>query len=607
MNAIGRLTLAASVLALQIVLVGCGSFAAGPQAGSGPHPAARGPMPSTPIALQPLGPTTKEHVVHQRMASNPAERVTSERIAAAQVSEPGNWLTYHGSYNSQRFSQLGQINTANASTLKQVWQNYLPIPHGFNATPLVVDGVMYFTTGGHTSVHAVDAKSGRQLWHYKAHVPEAVAACCDWVNRGLALGGGKVFVTTLDAKLLALDAATGQLLWEQMIDDWREGYTATAAPLLVKDKVIVGISGGEYGVRGFLDAYDIGTGKRAWRRWTIPAPGEPGSETWQDARPTWMTGGGTTWVTGSYDPQLNLLYWTTGNPGPVFNGQVRKGDNLYTDSVLALDPDTGAMKWHFQWTPHDIWDYDGVNEVILTDLTIDGRPVKAMIHADKNGFFYVLDRTNGKFIKAQAFARQTWAKGLNPRTGRPVLHPAGLFTSSFEYNCPGPAGAKEWNHMAFSPQTGLAYIPVIENCGSFRTGQAFYVRGLPFWGGTAEPAALGPGESHGKMMAINPATLEKAWEIRSEWPVVSSVLATAGGLIFWGEANGMLHATDAATGKDVWTHKAPMGMRGAPITYTVDGKQHVAFPVGWGGWINGFAPELRGKPSAHLMLVFALP
>jgi alcohol dehydrogenase (cytochrome c) len=600
----GRLTAALGLFAF---FTACNSLAPGPEAGTGPQPAPVGPAATTPFALEPQRPTMAEHVITGNLPSNPAANVTSERIARAPAEEPGNWLTYHGSYDSQRFSRLNQISTANVSGLSQAWQMYLPVPHGFTTTPLVVDGVMYFTTGGHTGVYAVDAATGKELWHYTAAVVEGVSACCDWVNRGVAIGDGKVFFTTLDAKLLALDARTGQLLWEQMMEDWREGYTATVAPLFVKDKVIVGISGGEYGVRGFVDAYDARTGKRAWRFWTIPGPGEPGHETWQGEHPTWMTGGGSTWVTGSYDPQLNLLYWTTGNPGPVFNGQVREGDNLYTDSVLALDPDTGKLRWHYQWTPHDIWDYDGVNEVILTDMTIDGRLVKALIHADKNGHFYVIDRTNGKFIKGQPFARQTWAKRLDPETGRPEVNPAGLFTSSFEYGCPGPAGAKEWNHMAFSPMTGMAYIPVIENCGAFRTGQAYYVKGLPFWGGIAESTALGPGESHGKMMALNPVTMEKAWEMESEWPVVSSVLATAGDLVFWGDANGTLHGTDARNGKDVWTHKAPMGMHGSPITYTVSGKQYVAFPVGWGGWINGFAPGLRARPSAHLMMVFALP
>jgi alcohol dehydrogenase (cytochrome c) len=566
------------------------------------------PLLATPLAAQ-MGSEGAGAVASGGAAldRNPAATVTTERIARAPVAEPGNWLTYHGSYDAQRFSRLDQINTGNVSKLKQAWQMYLPIPHGFESTPLVVDGTMYFTTGGHTAVYAVDARTGKELWHYTAKVAEGVPACCDWVNRGLALGDGMVFFATLDAKLMALDARTGRKMWEQTVADWRDGYTSTVAPLFVKGKVITGISGGEYGIRGFVDAYDARTGARAWRFWTIPGPGEPGHETWKDELPTWMTGGGPTWVTGSYDPELDLLYWTTGNPGPVFNGQVRAGDNLYTNSVLALDPDDGRLRWYYQFTPHDIWDYDGVNEPILADLTIDGRPTRALIHADKNAHFYVLDRTNGKFIKAKPFARQTWAKRLDPQTGRPEINPSALLTSNLEVNCPGVAGAKEWNHMAFSPQTGMAYIPVIENCSAMRTGQAFYAKGLPFWGSMAETASLGPGEAYGKMLAINAATGDRAWEIKTEWPVMSGVLTTAGGLVFWGEADGKLHATDARTGRDVWTHKAPMGMHAPPMTYAVDGKQYVAFPVGWGGWVNGFAPALRDQPSAHLLLVYELP
>lgn len=540
----------------------------------------------------------------QALQGNPATTVTTERIIKAPADEPQNWLTYHGSYDAQRFSRLDQIDTKNASRLKEAWQMYLPIPHAFEATPLVADGTMYFTTGGHTAVYAVDAATGKKLWHHMEKVAEDVPACCDWVNRGLALGHGRVFFITLDAHLVALDAQTGQVAWKKQLADYRDGYTATVAPLLVKDKVIAGISGGEYGIRGFLDAFDVRTGERAWRFWTIPAPGEPGSETWGGELPTWMTGGGPTWVTGSYDPELDLLYWTVGNPGPDFNGAVRPGDNLYTDSVVALDPDDGTLRWHYQWTPHDVWDYDGVNEVILADITVKGQPVKAMMHADKNAHFYVLDRTNGKFITAAPFARQTWAKRIDPQTGRPEIEPTAIPGAGLEPVCPGPAGAKEWNHMSFSPETGLAYIPVIENCALFRSNQAFYHRGMPFWGSVAEPAAFGPGESHGSLLAWNVAEQRKAWEIKTKWPVLSGTLATAGGLVFWGEADGMLHATDARTGKDVWTHKAPMGMHAPPMTYAVDGKQYVAFPVGWGGWVNGFAPLLRDKPSAHLLLVY---
>lgn len=539
--------------------------------------------------------------------SNPAADVTTDRIVRARVDEPQNWLTYHGSYDAQRFSLLDQIDTGNAGGLEEAWRMYLPVPHAFEATPLVVDGVMYFTTGGHTAVHALDAATGRELWSHQEQVADDVPACCDWVNRGVAIGDGRVYFATLDAHLVALEARTGERLWKRQIADFRDGHTATVAPLYLDGKVIIGISGGEYGIRGFLDAYDAATGDRVWRFWTIPGPGQPGHETWGGEQPTWMTGGGPTWVTGSYDPELDLLYWPVGNPAPDFNGEVRPGDNLYTDAVVALDPDDGSLRWHFQYTPHDIWDYDGINEVILTDLNVDGRPVRALIHADKNGHFYALDRTNGAFLFATPFARVSWARGIDARTGRPDVDPAAHLSSSLEPICPGPAGAKEWNHMAFSPATGMAYIPVIENCATFRVGQAFYRRGLPFWGSMADAGAMGPGEAHGFLRAVDASTGARMWEIRTEWPVVSGVLATSGDLVFWGEADGRLHATNARTGEDVWTTEAPMGMHAPPMTYAVDGTQYVAFPVGWGGWINGYAPGLRDSARGHLLLVYRLP
>ncbi len=540
------------------------------------------------------------------LEKNPAENVTTERILRAPEAEPHNWLTYGGGYDNQRYSRLNQLTVKNVSGLKPVWLKQFGIPHGFETTPIVADGVMYITTGGSTSVYALDAKTGKELWHFETAVPEDVAACCDWVNRGAAIGDGKVFFISLDAQLYALDAKTGKQIWKQTVGDTRDGITATVAPLFLKDKVIVGMSGGEYGVRGYLDAYDAKTGKRAWRFWTVPAPGEPGHETW-GGKETWRTGGGTTWVTGAYDAQLDTLYWTTGNPGPDFNGAVRPGDNLYTDSVVALDPDTGKLKWHFQWTPHDVWDYDGVNEVILTDLNVGGRNVKALLHADKNGHFYALDRVSGKFLFAKPFARVTWANKIGPQTGRPDVNKDAIPGPTFKMVCPGPAGAKEWNHMAFSPQTNMVYVPVIENCAEFRIGQAFYSRGLPFWGSAANIAAGGPEESHGFLMAINAATGEQAWKIESENPVVSGVLTTAGGLVFWGEADGMFHATDARTGKNVWSYNVGSGIHAPPVTFAHDGKQYVAIAAGWGGWVEGFAPDLMHKPRSHTFVVFALP
>lgn len=531
--------------------------------------------------------------------------VTSDRIARA-ASEPENWLTYGGGYDNQRHSGLDQITTANVSGLRPVWTRQFGVPHGFEATPLVVDGVLYVTTGGATAVWAMDARTGKERWHYQTFPPEDVAACCDMVNRGVAVAGGLVYFVTLDAQLLALDARDGHLIWRQPFGDPLGAYSASLAPLIVKDKVIVGVSGAEYGIRGFVDAYDLKTGKRAWRFYTIPAKGEPGNESWGQGD-AWRTGGGSTWVTGAYDPSLDLLYWTVGNPGPDYNGAVRPGDNLYTDAVVALDPDDGKLRWHFQWTPHDIWDYDGVNEVILADLPIGGSTVKALIHADKNGFFYALDRTKGKFLFARPFARQTWVKAIDPETGRPTVNPAGVPGPNYTPGCPGPAGAKEWNHMAYAPETGMAYIPVIENCAFFHTGQAFYGKGLPFWGSYATSSAFGPGESHGALKAVKAATGEEVWKIDSDHPVMSGVLTTAGGLVFWGEADGTAHATDARSGKDLWTSNLGSGIHAPPITFAVKGKQYVAFPVGWGGWVDGFAPELSQASRGHSLVVLGLP
>jgi alcohol dehydrogenase (cytochrome c) len=542
----------------------------------------------------------------KKLDKNPVEKLSFKELLDASEAQPENWAVYGGGYDNQRYSRLATINADNVAQLTPAWIKTFDVKHGFETTPLVINGVLYMTTGGHTSLWALDAKTGEEHWHFKHAIPEDVAACCDRVNRGLAAGEGKVFFATLDAQLIALDAKTGELAWKKRIGDTREGHTATGAPLIVKDKVVVGISGGEYGVRGYLDAYDIETGERAWRFWTVPGPGEAGHDSWGGTE-AWRTGGGTTWVTGAYDPDLDLLYWTTGNPSPDMNGQVRPGDNLYTDAVVALNPGDGTLVWHFQWTPHDVWDYDGVNEVVLADLEMEGGTVPALIHADKNGFFYALNRETGEFLYAKEFARQTWAKEIDPKTGRPAVDEMAIPGPSNTPVCPGPAGAKEWNHMAFSPETGLAYVPVIENCAMYRTSQAFFQRGMPYWGGDANVMAFGPAEKHGFLKAINAATGEEAWNIRSDMPVMSGVLATAGGLVFWGEADGTFRATAAESGEDLWTYNVGSGIHAPPITFGLDGEQYVAIAAGWGGWVKGFAPELMEQPKGHTLAVFKLP
>lgn len=533
-----------------------------------------------------------------------ASTLTSARIARAPEAEPQNWTTYYGSYEGQRYSRLNQIDAGNVNRLAVAWTKKFDRTQAFEATPLVVDGIMYLTTAAPISVYALDAKDGREIWHYDS--PDSGRGkpiCCGRVNRGVALAGGQVFFVTLDATLHSLDARTGRALWSTPFGDPARGYSGTLAPLVVGNKVLVGVSGGEYGIRGYIDAYDITSGKRAWRFWTIPGPGQPGHDSW-GGTDIWQTGGGPAWVTGTYDPALGLVYWGTGNPGPDFNGAVRPGDNLYTSSIVALDAETGKLRWHYQTTPHDVYDYDAVGVPVLADLDIGGRQVKALLQANKNGFFYALDRSTGKLLFAQPFARQTWTKGIDMASGRPMVAQMDLPAPAAKPECPGPNGATEWNHMAFSPATHMAYVPVIENCATYRSAQPFYVPGMPFWGGEYDLKALGPGESHGHLAAIDATTGKAAWTSDSKWPVVSNVLATAGNVVFWTEANGTVHAVNARTGAMLWHHKTETGIRSGPMTYAVDGRQYVAVPVGWGGPV---VPELAEQPTAQTLMVFALP
>jgi alcohol dehydrogenase (cytochrome c) len=533
-----------------------------------------------------------------------AQTVTAQRLVNARA-EPQNWLTYHGAYDGQRFSPLDQINTSSVKDLRVAWifQSGViglvanPATYAFEATPLVVDGVM-FVSGYDGYVWALDGATGRLLWQYRHAIPLDVPLCCGNVNRGVAVAQGKVFVTTQNGHLLALDATTGKSLWDKPFVDIRAGESATIAPLVVKDLVIVGSSGAEYGVRGHIDAFDVQSGKRIWRRYTIPKPGEPGSETWVDEnKEAWQRGGGSAWITGTYDPELDLLYWGTANPGPDFDGATRPGNNLFTNSVLALDPDDGSIKWHYQWTPHDVWDYDGVNENILFER--EGR--KLLGHFDKNGYWFVLDRTNGKLVRAAPFARVTW--GTIDATSGQVAVKLTPTKQGVEI-CPGPAGAKEWPHAAFSPATGLLYTPVVEQCGVFSTRKSEFKESMPYWGGAVDNGSI-PGWGHVK--AFDPATGREVWSWKGRYPMLSSLLATGGDLVFAGEPTGEFNAFHARSGELLWQLQTGSGIHGSPMTYRVGGKQYVAVTTGWGGWIKGFAPELYGASRGHALVVFALP
>ena len=369
-------------------------------------------------------------------------------------------------------------------------------------------------------------------------------------------------------------------------------------PLVVKDKIVVGSSGAEFGVRGHVDAFDLRTGRLAWRRYVVPKPGAPGAQTWGDAV-AWQRGGGAAWITGSYDPDLNLIYWGTANPSPDFDGEVRPGDNLYTNSVLAMDPDTGTIRWHYQWTPHDVWDYDGVNENILFELA--GR--RLLAHFDKNGYLFILDRQSGRLVRTVKFApRVTWGD-IEGTTGRVTVRASP--TPGGEEICPGPAGAREWPHAAYSQRTRLLYAPVVDACGTFKVRRTEFRESMPYWGGDATVAASQV--NGGLVTAFDPATGREVWSWKAKHPTVASLLATAGDVVFVGEPTGEFNALNARTGELLWQFRTGSGIHSSPVTYSVDGKQYVAVPTGWGGWMKGFAPQLYGANRSGALVVFAVP
>ena len=499
--------------------------------------------------------------------------VPYERLLKAEQ-EPGNWLTYSGNYHAHRFSRLDQINTANVARLRPKWIFQMRTTHKVETSPLVVDGIMYLTRPPN-EVIALDAETGRRLWTYQHRVPDRVYLCCGQVNRGLAILDGRLFMGTVDAKILALDAKSGRLLWKNQVAEYTHGYAVTVAPLAVKDKIILGVAGGEYGIRGFIDAYYAATGERAWRFYTIPGPEEPNFGTW--AGDSWKSGGAPAWVTGAYDPELNLTYWGTGNPGPDWNGDDRAGDNLYSDSMLALDVDTGKLKWYFQYTPHDVHDWDSVQVPMLADMMFRGRQRKLLLHPNRNGFFYALDRTSGEFLLAKNYVKQTWAKEIDAK-GRPVRVPNTSPTLEGVNVWPGVNGGINWFSASYSPLTGLVYVPAREEGNVYFTAEAVYKPGNSFTGGGGRPI---PGERHyGAIRALAPETGEMRWEHRVHSPHWAGVMATAGNLVFGGSDQGNFFALDARSGKHLWYFPAGGSIYANPISFLAGGKQHVAVAAG---------------------------
>ncbi|MDT0510031.1 methanol/ethanol family PQQ-dependent dehydrogenase [Novosphingobium sp. MMS21-SN21R] len=540
---------------------------------------------------------------------------------------PGDVLSYGMGPWQQRFSTLDKVNTQTVSKLIPVFASSLggEKQRGQESQPLVYDGTIY-VTGSYSRLFAFDARTGEKKWEYNARLPDGIMPCCDVVNRGAAIHGDKILFATLDAHLVALDRHTGKVLWNKKTGDYQAGYSATAAPLIVKDMVITGNSGGEFGVVGAVQARSVDTGELVWERPVIEGhtgtlKGQPNgmtgklNATWTGD--LWKTGGGATWLGGTYDPGTNLVYFGTGNPGP-WNSNLRPGDNLYTASTLAIDVDTGVIKWHYQTTPHDGWDFDGVNEFVPFDATIKGKPMKLGAKADRNGYFYVLDRTNGKLVGASKFVMQTtWANGIDMKTGRPNFVPEnrpgapnGAEKGKSVFASPSFLGGKNWMPMAFSQDTGLFYVPSNDWGMDIWNEPIAYKKGAAYLGAgfTIRPIA----EDHiGALRAMDPATGKIVWEYKNKAPLWGGVLATRGNLVFTGTPEGYLKAFDAKTGTELWKFQTGSGVVGSPVTWEQDGEQYVAVMSGWGGavplWGGEVAKTFKEISQGGMLWVFKLP
>lgn len=485
---------------------------------------------------------------------------------------PGrNWLTYAGDYGAQRHSPLKQITAANAANMVAKWTYHVDNATRLEATPIVVDGVMYITNSN--EVHALDARTGRRIWRYRDE-----QAKLQRVNRGVAVLGDRLFFVTSDCHLIALNRITGAVIWNTKYAEADQQYFATMAPLAVKDRVIVGVGGGERGIRGFVAAFSPATGEELWRFNTVPKKGEPGAETWGNFNTDW--GGGATWMSGTFDPQLNLIFWPTGNPWPDYYAGERRGDNLYTCAVVALDVTTGKLKWYFQFTPGDIRDWDAQSVPVLIDAEYKGKPRKMLLHPNRNGFFYVLDRTNGEFLSATPFVEKfNWATGVDAK-GRPIEVPNLLPSATGTKICPSVRGASNWMSPSFNPQTKLLYVPTLEQCDMYTTTTAKAETILGFAGGGGEQIPKEPGKLY--LRAIDYTTGKRVWEYPMPGPATmwAGTVSTAGGVIFFGDDDGNLAAVDAAAGKHLWHYATGQRLTASPMTFEVAGKQYVTISAG---------------------------
>ncbi len=546
-----------------------------PREGSGPVPMKVTLTTGTPLSglvlnqgpddLQLLGDDRKLYLLRKDGARY--RRVTSQ----------ADWPSYNGETKGYRHSALTQISKSNVSRMAPKWIFNLPNTSTLQGTPVVVDGVMYVTSAN--QCYAIDAGTGREIWHYsRPRTRNLTGNAAGGINRGVGIAGDRVFMVTDHAHIIALNRFTGALVWETEMADWKVNYNATVAPLPIGNLVITGSSGGDEGVRGFLAAFDQATGKEVWRFWTVPAPGEPGSETWKGggiAHP-----GAATWLTGTYDPELDTLYWPTGNPTPDLYGDDRIGDNLYSDSILALDPKTGKLKWYFQFTPHDVWDYDAQETPALIDATWQGKPRKLLVQANRNGFFYVLDRASGEFLLGTKYVKNvTWATGLSPQ-GRPLRVPGMEPSLEGQRVCPSLEGASNWYSTSYNPATGLYYVQTNDKCGVFTKIPMEWAAGRGYMGGSFVQAPNEPAQR--VLRAIDIQTGKVAWEVPQVGAVTSwgGTLSTASGLVFYGDDSGDFAAVDATNGKPLWSFRTNQNWKASPMTYSFDNKQLVAVASG---------------------------
>ncbi len=586
--------------AIHLAVIIAGSLVTGCQPESDPSGADQAETAAEVGVLPPV-PT---HWTHPGDIGNRGGPVTTEQLLRG-GERTDEWLLYGGNYANYRHSPIDDITPDNVHTLQVAWAFPTGTGEQFEVSPTIYDGIMYVTSSLNR-LFALNAATGELYWRYDHPQPADLKLCCGKVNRGAAISGDLVLMATLDAKLIAFHRLTGEIQWEVTLANYAEGFSATSMPMIVKDMAIIGIAGGEFGVRGFFDAYDVATGERRWRHYTLPDSGEPGAETW--AGDSYKIGGSPAWTSGAYDPETDTLFWTTGNPSPDWNGDLRAGDNLFSNSLLAINPNTGERLWHFQFTPHDVWDYDGNTQLFLVDVEYNDKPTAAIVQANRNGFFYTLDRATGAFISATQYVEEAnWA--TIDENGRPIVDPRAVPAEEPTFRvCPGNLGGMNgaWTG-ALNPTLRLAYIPVMESCQLYQKGIVTFVKGEPFMGGTPIPVDVLNGTAHGHLSAVDIYTGQVRWRYRDADPMMGGALSLAGGVVFTGNQEGFALALDAASGELLWKFRMGSGMRSQPVAYQAEGKTFVAIGSGNFATFVAFAGGPADIPEGGHLFVFALP